>query len=113
MALKFVIKDVNLYQGLIDSLIVEHSNVYVDGERIVKIDNNDVTDEGYEVIDGKGKYLLPGLINLHVHMFGSGKPSKILGGGSLQQYVIKAASTEVGRKVLKKILAKNMKDDER
>ena len=34
MALKFVIKDVNLYQGLIDSLIVEHSNVYVDGERI-------------------------------------------------------------------------------
>ena len=54
MALKFVIKDVNLYQGLIDSLIVEHSNVYVDGERIVKIDNNDVTDEGYEVIDGKG-----------------------------------------------------------
>ena len=110
MALKFVIKDVNLYQGLIDSLIVEHSNVYVDGERIVKIDNNDVTDEGYEVIDGKGKYLLPGLINLHVHMFGSGKPSKILGGGSLQQYVIKAASTEVGRKVLKKILAKNMKD---
>lgn len=108
--MKFVIRDVNLYQGLIDSLIVEHSNVYVEDDRIVKIDNDPNIIAGYEVIEGNGKYLLPGLINLHVHMFGSGKPSKILGGGSLQQTVIKVANTEIGRKVLKKVLAKNMKD---
>ena len=46
MALKFVIKDVNLYQGLIDSLIVEHSNVYVDGE---------VLDEPYVTNKQKGE----------------------------------------------------------
>ena len=30
--------------------------------------------KGYETIDLKGQYILPGLINLHVHMAGSGKP---------------------------------------
>ena len=31
---------------------------------------------GCEVIDMKGQYLMPGLINLHVHIPGSGKPKK-------------------------------------
>lgn len=32
--------------------------------------------EGYETIDLNGKYLMPGLINMHVHLAGSGKPPK-------------------------------------
>ncbi len=31
---------------------------------------------GFEIIDLGGKYILPGLINLHVHLAGSGKPKK-------------------------------------
>lgn len=31
---------------------------------------------GYEIIDVGGKYLMPGLINMHVHLAGSGKPQK-------------------------------------
>ena len=31
---------------------------------------------GYEEIDLQGKYILPGLINLHVHLAGNGKPQK-------------------------------------
>lgn len=30
--------------------------------------------EGTKTIDLKGKYLMPGLINLHVHLPGSGMP---------------------------------------
>lgn len=32
--------------------------------------------EGYEVIDLQGQYLMPGLVNLHVHIPASGKPAK-------------------------------------
>lgn len=32
--------------------------------------------QGYEEIDLKGCYIMPGLINLHVHLAGSGKPKK-------------------------------------
>ena len=107
--MKYVIKNVNLYQGKIDSHIIEHSNVYFENDIIVRIDTGETIEDGYEVIDGTDKYLLPGLINLHAHLFGSGKPSKILGSQSkLQQFVIKAAATNNGVKILDKLMQKNM-----
>ena len=50
--------------------------VLVDGENIEAIvpDGSDLS--GYEIVDLKGQYLMPGLINLHVHLPGSGKPTK-------------------------------------
>lgn len=47
-----------------------------DGDRITDIvpEGTDLT--GYEVVDLKGGYLMPGLINMHVHLAGSGKPQK-------------------------------------
>ena len=35
-----------------------------------------LTASGYEEIDLQGKYILPGLINMHVHLAGNGKPQK-------------------------------------
>ena len=32
--------------------------------------------QGYELIDLKGKYIMPGLINMHIHLPSSGRPSK-------------------------------------
>ena len=32
--------------------------------------------EGYESVDLAGRYLMPGLINMHVHLAGNGKPQK-------------------------------------
>lgn len=47
-----------------------------DGDRITDIvpEGTDLT--GYEVVNLKGCYLMPGLINMHVHLAGSGKPQK-------------------------------------
>lgn len=50
--------------------------VLTNGETIEAIvpDGHDLT--GYEIVDLQGQYLLPGLVNLHVHLPSSGKPKK-------------------------------------
>ena len=52
-----------------------HKMVLVDGEKITAIVEDTAPCEGYEKVDLKGGYLMPGLINLHVHLAGNGKPS--------------------------------------
>ena len=49
---------------------------YISGDRIVDIGDDGQIAAGYERVDLGGKYLLPGLINLHVHLPASGKPRK-------------------------------------
>ena len=50
--------------------------VCVDGSRIAAVCDAADVPEGYARVDLGGKYLLPGLINLHVHLPASGKPRK-------------------------------------
>ena len=51
--------------------------VLVDGGRITAILPQKECDlTGFEVVDLQGRYLMPGLINLHVHIPASGKPGK-------------------------------------
>ena len=50
--------------------------VCVDGDRIAAVCDAADVPEGYACVDLGGKYLLPGLINLHVHLPASGKPRK-------------------------------------
>ena len=51
--------------------------VLVDGEKISKIlPLREANTEGYKIIDLNGKYLMPGLVNMHVHLAGNGKPQK-------------------------------------
>ena len=51
--------------------------VLVDDDRIAAVlPERDCSLEGFEVIDLGGQYLMPGLINLHVHIPAGGKPSK-------------------------------------
>ncbi len=51
---------------------------------VILTNNGKITDivpegsslDGYEVFDLEGKYIMPGLINMHVHLAGNGKPQK-------------------------------------
>ena len=50
--------------------------VCIDGEKINEIVDAQHIPAGYEAVDLGGKYVLPGLINMHVHLPASGKPKK-------------------------------------
>ena len=50
--------------------------VCVDGDRIAAVCDAADVPEGYARVDLDGKYLLPGLINMHVHLAGNGKIQK-------------------------------------
>jgi 5-methylthioadenosine/S-adenosylhomocysteine deaminase len=62
MAYDLVIKNV---QVLKPNGAVETANIFISGDKISKIDNSPA--EGDNVIDGRGKFAVPGFINAHTH----------------------------------------------
>lgn len=50
--------------------------ILTENDKILGIVDKDTDLNTYQKIDLKGKYIMPGLINLHVHLPGSGKPVK-------------------------------------
>ena len=62
--------------------VQEGQVILVENERITEIlpaeeaGKRNLTASGYEEIDLQGKYILPGLINMHVHLAGNGKPQE-------------------------------------
>ena len=50
--------------------------VCIDGDKIAEITDAQHIPAGYETVDLGGRYVLPGLINMHVHLPASGKPKK-------------------------------------
>lgn len=72
---KIILKDINLLNGTKN--MKSKSNVSIKIENgIIKEIGKIVAEEGDRVIDLKGKYVIPGLINLHAHLPSSGKMSK-------------------------------------
>ena len=66
-----------LLDGTLDMQPQYGKVILVEGSRITAIsDAGDADLSGYDVTDLGGRYILPGLINLHVHLPGSGKPTK-------------------------------------
>lgn len=75
----FAIDHVNVIPMTLAGNVVANATVIISNERIVSL--NGPIPKGAEIIDGKGKWLMPGLIDMHVHVptdinLGSTYPTK-------------------------------------
>lgn len=80
--MKYVFTNGKILNGTKDMQVQEGQVILVENERITEIlpaeeaGKRNLKASGYEEIDLQGKYILPGLINMHVHLAGNGKPQK-------------------------------------
>ena len=82
MDMKYVFTNGKILNGTKEMKVQEGQAILVEDGKITEIlpveeaENRNLTASGYEEIDLQGKYILPGLINMHVHLAGNGKPQK-------------------------------------
>jgi imidazolonepropionase-like amidohydrolase len=63
----------------------------------------------YKTVDLNGEYVLPGLINAHCHLMGSGKPMKLMNlSDETLEKLIKLLKTPIGKVLVKKMMRANM-----
>lgn len=75
-SVKYAFDNANLLDGTKDMRVQPGLCVLTDGETITDIVPAGTAPAGYARIDLRGRCLLPGLINMHVHLAGSGKIQK-------------------------------------
>ena len=74
--MKYALKNAVILDGTKDMEPLRGQSVLVEGETIVGLVPAGSEPMGFEPVDLTGKYLMPGLFNMHVHLAGSGKPQK-------------------------------------
>ena len=66
----------HILDGTAEMQVQDGLAVLTEGEKIVGLVPAGEVPEGYAPVNLDGRYLLPGLINMHVHLAGNGKPQK-------------------------------------
>ena len=114
--------NVYVYDGKLDSEPIPNATILVDLEKkgenggilegeikdIGKSDRISIPNE-YKIIDLNGKYIIPGLINVHCHLTGSGKPMTAMQGSERKMKFIQwFLNTRLGKKYVKKNMRTNI-----
>ncbi len=74
--MKYAFINGKILDGTKDMQVQEKLCILIDGERIADIVPERQVPAEYKKIDLQGRYIMPGLINMHVHLAGNGKPQK-------------------------------------
>lgn len=74
--MKYAFVNGKLLDGTKDMKVQEGLVVLTESDKIVDIVPENTNVSGYQKMDLNGSYLMPGLINMHVHLAGNGKPQK-------------------------------------
>ncbi|MDC7126740.1 MAG: amidohydrolase family protein [Spirochaetales bacterium] len=106
---KYALVNCNLLDGC-NWKVKPSMTILTEDGKIKKIGNTaDIKDlSGYKTIDLNGKYVMPGLINAHIHLPLSGKGSKATSSGKSQDRLLKLLDTGMGHAVLMSMMKKNI-----
>ena len=104
-AQKTVFANCTLVDVKADCALVKGVDIFVEEGRIADIKPACGDRTGWEVYDATGKFVMPGLVNAHAHLFGTGLPSKVISGGGAQKLVLKLVHSPLGMAVLKMLVA--------
>ena len=74
--MKYAYKNGKILNGTKDMQVQTGLIILTEGEKIAAIVPEETRLSGYTEVDLQGKYIMPGLINMHVHLAGNGKPQK-------------------------------------
>lgn len=74
--MKYAFVNGKILDGTKDMKVQEGLVVLMENDKIVDIVPENTNISGYQKVDLNGSYLMPGLINMHVHLAGNGKPQK-------------------------------------
>ena len=103
--LKTVYANCTLVDVKSDCALVKNTDIFVEDGKIVKVAPAGGDRTGYAVYDASGKFAMPGLVNAHAHLFGTGLPSKVISGGGAQKLVLKLVHSPLGMAVLKMLVS--------
>lgn len=108
--MKYAFIHANLWAGHKADVIQSDMTILVNGDKIEKVTSSqqEISND-YEIIDLQGQYIMPGMINLHAHLFGTGKPSKALGGGASQKALMKLVHSPLGKPIIDKLVSDHVK----
>ena len=98
----YALINANVVTGTPDGEVSAGMTIIVENGRIAEVAKSGETaiPENCTVIDIRNQFVMPGLINAHVHLFGSGKPMKAIGGGKSQERLVGFLRTRLGLRML-------------
>ena len=102
--MKFAYWNGNILNGTQEMEVQTGLAILTDGEKIVDLVPNTDSPAEYTPVDLEGKYILPGLMNMHVHLAGNGKPQKKQRDN--EKLVRTLMSNPISRAIAYKIVAK-------
>ncbi|KON88048.1 aryldialkylphosphatase [Sporosarcina globispora] len=89
---KWILKNASIIDGINDE-VLENSFIKIENGKISDVQQGEPSQtEGYEIIDCTGKYILPGLIDCHVHLVwnGSADPQSVIKNEENDRIVLEA-----------------------
>ena len=96
----FLLTNCNLV-NVNEGSVLENASLRVKEGKIITFGQDMKPGKNEKVIDIKGQYVCPGLIDAHVHLFGNGVPKKVIASkGNSQKRLVKFAATGLGQIVL-------------